>query len=556
MTAVSTVERKRLKWLLWGLSVGPTPILFLTILPQPLLSRELVPEEYTIIFLLFIPFAFAISFIKHHVLDVEVVINRTTVYALVLVGLLTTYAVIVASAAVVVAKTTDDYPFIVSAFAAIVVALLFQPARTRIQRFVDKRFFRVQYNFREAQRKFVEEIKRSLDVVHLAELIVARTDELLAVERIGFFTVREPDYRLRLLAHRNYDLLVRHSARFEVEKLKTRLQLPVAFGDKIEPGVAYESTNAEAFRRWGMAVVFPMMSETSEILGFLVLGEKKSGARFTPEDVDLLNTVTTQAGLAIERLTLQVKLMLEQAETQRLEELSRLKSYFVSSVSHDLKTPLTSIKMFAELLRSNKNVSPRKTREYLEIIEGESERLTRLITNVLDFAKVERGVKEYNFSEATLNQMVHDALRSLRYQLKMQRFALRVRLSKKDNVIQADRDAVVEALTNLLSNAMKYSTERKHITVSTFHRDGFAGVRVEDRGIGMSRGELKHIFDPFYRAKHEKAPGVGGVGLGLAIVRDVMEGHGGKIDVKSTLGKGSAFTLLFPLKETHRRNKR
>ncbi|MEE9288033.1 MAG: HAMP domain-containing sensor histidine kinase, partial [Bacteroidota bacterium] len=361
----------------------------------------------------------------------------------------------------------------------------------------------------------------------------------------------------RLLAHRNYDVLETRHVRFEVEKLKTRLQLPVALDEKVEPGVPFEQpADAEVFRRWGVAVGFPMTTESSEILGFLILGEKKSGRKFTVEDIDLLNTVTTQAGLAFERIGLQMKLMLERAETQRLQELNRLKSFFVSSVSHDLKTPLTSIRMFAELLQLNKKTSQTKTREYLQIIEGESERLTRLINNVLDFAKVERGVKEYSFSEARLNEMVRVALRTLQYPLKMQKFAVSVRLSKKEHVIRADPDAVVDAVINVVSNAMKYSSERKHITVSTIIRDGFAAVRVEDRGIGISGEGLEHIFDPFYRAKDEKSRGVGGVGLGLSLVQHVMDAHGGKVEVDSKLGKGSTFTLSFPLKEGERRSRR
>ncbi len=530
-TAGSTVERKKLKWILWGLVIGPTPFLLFSVLPERLFSTEFLPEEYTLVFLLVIPFAFAISFIKYHLLDIEVVINRTTAYGIVLGGLMILYTLVVILGAWIIGTNPEKLSLPVSVAAAIVLALLFDPCRRWVQRFVDRTFFRVRYYFREAQRKFVEAIKRSVDVVELAELIVSRLDDLFALQRVGFFTLKEPGDRIWLLAHRNYDLLATHRVRFEKEKLVSKLELPVALNEKIEPGVPFESADDQTFRRWGMAIVFPMVSERSEILGFLVLGEKKSGERFTAED------------------------MLEQAEAQRLEELSRVKSFFVSSVSHDPKTPLTSIRMFAELLHSKKKVSPKKSREYLEIIEGESERLTRLINNVLDFSKVERGVKEYNFSEAKLNEMVRVALRTVGYQVKLQKFALRVQFSKKDHVIRADPDAVVDAITNILSNAIKYSTERKYIAVSTFVRNDFAGVRVEDRGIGISPDGLKHIFDPFHRLKDEKSRGVGGVGLGLALVRHVMDAHGGTVEVKSAPGKGSAFTLSFPLKDTQSRRR-
>jgi len=260
-----------------------------------------------------------------------------------------------------------------------------------------------------------------------------------------------------------------------------------------------------------------------------------------------LHSITTQAGLTVERIVLQQKLLIEQAETQRLEELNKLKSYFVSSVSHDLKTPLTSIKMFAELLRTRNNISKSDTNEYLEIIEGESERLTRLINNVLDFAKIERGVKEYHFSEIELNALVRNVLRILRYQLKIEKCTVHEKLCDKECIINADKDALTEVLINLISNAIKYSHDEKEISIALSRRDGFVALRVADKGIGITSEEIPHIFEPFFRAREGKTHGAGGAGLGLTIVKHVIEAHGGKVEVQSTPGKGSEFTLLFPL---------
>ena len=142
--------------------------------------------------------------------------------------------------------------------------------------------------------------------------------------------------------------------------------------------------------------------------------------------------------------------------------------------------------------------------------------------------------------------MVQTALRALRYQLKLQKFSLRVRFTRKDRVIRADADAVVDALINILSNAMKYSVERKHIVVSTYRRNNYVAVSVQDRGVGISQKDLSHIFDPYFRSRDEMTKGIGGVGLGLSVVQHVMNAHGGKVEVSSSLGKGTTFTLLFP----------
>ncbi|MFQ5798413.1 MAG: sensor histidine kinase, partial [Bacteroidota bacterium] len=343
--------------------------------------------------------------------------------------------------------------------------------------------------------------------------------------------------------------------RFELEKLKTRLQLPIGLHEKIEPGVPYESADPEVFRRWGMALGFPMMSENSEILGFLVLGEKKSGQRFSVEDVDLLNTVTTHAGLAIERITLQFKLMLEHAEAQRLEELNRLKSDFVSYVSHELRTPLTSIKMFAELLKTGTRKLDKKAQEYVRIIEGESDRLNRMVNNILDSARIERGVKQFIFTDVDLRKITGDVLKSMRYQLEKHRFRVELKTSKRPLPIHADPDAVAQALINLVSNAIKYSTKRKYLKIALSRNSEWTFCRVADRGSGISEEVLPHLFEKFYRDPSHSLR-VQGVGLGLPLVKHIMEVHGGKVEVKSEIGKGSSFTLCFPLEKSDNQRRR
>ena len=548
--AATSSEKKKLRWILFGLCVGPTPFIFLWVLPLALGTLPLISENAFKLILLLVPTTFTISILRYRLLDIDVIINRSTVYFILLGILLTAYVGIVGGLATFVHTSS----VVTSAAAAVVVALVFEPMRQKVQHFVDKKFFRVQYNYREEQRKFVEGINQCLDVNQVADLIVGRTQELIAVERIGFFMLRQPGHRIQLLAHRRFDILERHGVRFEAESLRTDLKRIVALADYVEPGILHEPANAGVFRRWGMALVFPVLSGANEIFGFLVLGGKESGGRFTFEDIDLLRTVTIQAGLVIERITLQQQLLLKREEARRLEELNQLKSFFVSSVSHDLKTPLTSIKMFAELLRSKlgseqreQRLSPRKASEYLEIIEGESDRLARLINNVLDFTKMERGIKEYHFSSVEVHRVVKDVIKSLEYQFKINKFSLSTALSKKEYIICADADAIAEALINLISNAMKYSGERKELTVSTFDENDHVVIQLADKGIGISAENIVNIFEEFYRVRDSKTQRVGGVGLGLSIVKHIMDAHKGRVEVQSVVGEGSTFTLLFPL---------
>jgi len=278
------------------------------------------------------------------------------------------------------------------------------------------------------------------------------------------------------------------------------------------------------------------------------LGAKKAGSRFLHEDIDLLNTIAATAALTIDRIKLQEELIIEHIQSERLEELNKMKSLFVSNVTHELKTPLTSIKMFAELLKGKKDFESKKSQEYLEIIEGESDRLRRLIDNVLDFAKIERGIKTYDMSKIDFNKISLEVLQLMQYQFKMSLIALKTDIDPGENLITADKDAVEEAMMNILSNAIKYSEQNTSVTVSTFKRNSYTCFKVTDEGIGISESDLKNIFNPFFRTKDKDIIKAEGTGLGLSIVKHIVDAHGGKIEVESKPGKGTTFTLLFPNK--------
>jgi signal transduction histidine kinase len=296
-------------------------------------------------------------------------------------------------------------------------------------------------------------------------------------------------------------------------------------------------------------LVYAMKSEEGGILGILALGEKKSGTRYSLEDLDLLTTVTVQAGLQMHRIALQRRVLLEKMESARLEELSRLKSYFVSSVSHDLKTPLTSIRMFAELLEQRIASDDEESLKYLGIVEGECDRLSRLISNVLDFAKIEEGIKTYNFEPTELNSLVSHALDILQYQFRISGFTVQTELCETDCLFNGDADAIIEIMTNLLGNAIKYSGQKRLIRVTTASTGDAHQVAVSDQGIGIAAEDIPKLFRPFYRSNDDFVKKTGGAGLGLSLVKHIVEAHGGSIDVRSEPGHGSTFTVSFPAME-------
>jgi signal transduction histidine kinase len=286
-----------------------------------------------------------------------------------------------------------------------------------------------------------------------------------------------------------------------------------------------------------------------------VLALKPLHARehFEDEEISFIVNVCGQASQILERLILQETIILAQEARERSEELSELKSYFISSVSHELRTPLTSIRIFAEMLRSKDVSSRRRQREYLGIIEGESDRLSRLIGNILDFAKIERGVKEYSFSEVDIDKIVRRSELAMRYQFLQHSGKLRTKVERGLPSIEADGDALEEALLNLLSNSLKYSIKRKEVSVTVAERRGNIEITVADKGIGIPESELGNIFDRFYRVRDARTRQVGGAGLGLALVKHIIEAHHGTITVRSVVGSGTTFLIQLPINRKHRR---
>ena len=227
--------------------------------------------------------------------------------------------------------------------------------------------------------------------------------------------------------------------------------------------------------------------------------------------------------------------------------LARLKSDFVSNVSHELRTPLALIRLYAETLELGRITTQEKKQQYYRIIRKESERLTALINNILDFSRIEAGRKEYEFRNTDIAELVHNTLESYRYQIEQQGFAFEENIDSNLPAVPVDREAIARALVNLVNNALKYSGEEKFLGVKLYRENGVVKLEVADHGIGIARRDLSKIFEKFYRAGDPLVHNTKGSGLGLSLVRHITQAHGGDIAVESTPGKGSKFILSLPL---------
>ncbi|MFN0108399.1 MAG: sensor histidine kinase [Blastocatellia bacterium] len=258
--------------------------------------------------------------------------------------------------------------------------------------------------------------------------------------------------------------------------------------------------------------------------------------------------LTNLAFSALTALVLIGGIALALRTASRAMKLSQMKADFVSNVSHELRTPLASIRVFGEFLKMGRVKDQNKISEYGEYIETESRRLTQLINNILDFSKIESGQKTYQFEQANIEQVLADTLRTFEVVLEQNGFSIHLeKASQTLPPVVIDHEAMAQAFINLLDNAVKYSGESNHIDVAVAQQNGFVTIAVTDYGIGIASEEREKVFEKFYRVGNVLVHDVKGSGLGLSIVKHIVEAHQGKVTVESELGKGSAFVIHLPI---------
>jgi two-component system phosphate regulon sensor histidine kinase PhoR len=322
-----------------------------------------------------------------------------------------------------------------------------------------------------------------------------------------------------------------------------------------------------------IAAVFPRFFDVKSNYLYQVVderGELRYGHRFTTADhaeVPFADTLSSwrlrvgprdplpaprrtagvvQIGLAL--FVIVAALAVVVLAVRRERRVSQMKSEFISNVSHELKTPLSIISMFGELLSMGRVKTPEQGREYADIIRRESVRLSRLIDSVLDFAKIERGVDVYEFSEGQdLREVVERALEISRHRLERAEMTLDAVLDADLPLVTMDGNALTLAVQNLVDNALKYAAEGKHLGVRLRAVGDRVELEISDRGPGVPEDEREEVFERFYRSRTVRLKPIRGSGIGLALVKHIALAHGGDVEVRSGEdGVGACFRLWIP----------
>jgi two-component system phosphate regulon sensor histidine kinase PhoR len=226
--------------------------------------------------------------------------------------------------------------------------------------------------------------------------------------------------------------------------------------------------------------------------------------------------------------------------------LQQRNAEFVSAVSHEMKTPLAGIKAYVELLVDGDAEDQRTREEFLEVINSQADRLQRLVDNLLNLARIEAGVVNVSKAARSLNELLEEAFHVVQPSAEAKQIELRSELSPMYLGVLADRDMLLQAVINLLANAVKYTPGGGRVTLRSRLENDHVRVEVQDTGVGLSEEDCQRVFEKFYRVKKNKEM-ASGTGLGLPLAKHIVEDvHGGRLWVESTLGEGSTFIVTIP----------
>lgn len=533
-------QKAQIKWILYGLFFGVGPLVFLYQLPRFLFQRPLISEELAPVFLILIPVTFAVSILRFKLMNVELVINRSLVYSILTVFSIGFYLLFVQVLQAFFSKTFDIRQSTISVIGALAVALAFNPARKRIQEFVDRSFFRSSYDYKKSILSFNERAHRIVRKTHLVDFFLMKVNKTIPLDDMGLRVFSIESGRQKVLIERGkkdklapFGPNVARSDRISARRKGVLTELGLDFS--IENSI--EEKNLD--------MIIPLPFRTASLAGYVVLGKKKSGAKFSGDDIELLLTLAETFALNLERIHLQEEVIYERAEKEKYDELNRMKTEFISNVSHEIRTPMSSIHGMSEVLQQGKIKGKEKREEILDLMADECSRLSRFLHNILDYGKIEQNMKVYNFKKTDVSRVVDDILSLYAYRLRSLGFTVKKQKPENPVRLDIDPDAIKQALTNLIDNAIKYSSKKREIDVAIVEINKHVEIRVQDKGIGIPEQEQRKIFNGFYRVADAQQLAPKGVGLGLKIVKTIMEAHGGDVRVDSRMGKGSTFSLVF-----------
>lgn len=614
--APSASQSRQARWLLIGIVAGTLPQAIFMAIPR--VTDIAVPYvHFSAYTLCLIPICYVVAIVRHRLMDIELIINRSVVYTLVSGFALVIYLLCIQGLTLFFHRPTRSWAL--TAVSVLIAALLFAPAKARIQKLIDRAFDREAYNYRQTLLTLSQTLHSILDLEILVYTLLRQVTEAM---HIGQGVV------MQRMSSDETQFLPEAYVGMEMPLTGTQLRLAPPLVDLLKSArkpldftnIPFDENSIEIIDTSASpgnlsdvllsllrsAVWIPFVTRTKDqenLVGLLVLGGKLSEEPYTQSDLDLLGILAHQGATAVENATLYAQLnarteAMEQARKQlmatylntyggtmpvseqseawlgremgkdivtdfnnisdalkashdQLMQLDRLKSLFLDNVSHELRTPLTHIKGFVDnMLDGVGGTISLKQKDYLMRVEENCDRLIRLINDLLDLSRTESGKMTLQLEPIQLRPILKEAVDGMQTAARQKGISVGLDCTP-DVVAFVDTDKMKQILTNLLDNAVKYTGDdgRIHVGV-TIPSKGEVQVCIEDTGVGIPDTDVNLIFDRFHRATDSKGGSVGGIGLGLPIVKNLVELHGGRIWAKSEVGKGSRFHFTLKREES------
>ncbi len=567
MATDDPVVRQRAKVVLFSIGVSFTGVAAVLVGTNFL---RVITIYWAFIPLTFFPLSMAYAIVKHNLFDADVFIVRSSSY-LAVSALVMFISLLLISGFSLALRDISGFSSEIAALGTIfIMVVVFRPLRDHVDLAIERRFFRDKYEY---QRAISEAGKILGSYIELDELLGKMLDTVMDAIKIarGFILLREREggqFKLYALRDRSGgvpddpDPTYYRSLDYEIEGIEhplfRRLEIE---GRAIQMNDIEEMPESDPDRlpmlrlmhELEIVAVIPVLFQ-EELIGILGLGPKMTGAWYSSGDEEILEALMTQTAVSIEnaKKVEELKRMVQiETSYHELKKLDEMKDNFLSMVSHDLRTPMTGIVAYAQIIRSGlDDLGKEEQAKYLDVIIKQSKRLTRLINNLLDIQRLEAGKMTMASDPVDLKAVIRDAREAFRALAREKDVALRRETAEEDAVVIGDRDRLDQVLVNLLSNAMKFTPPGGEVTVSLALERGdrpLARVTVADTGPGVAEELRERLFDKFQQGDKLMRDKEQGSGLGLALVRQIVERHGGEVGVKSEPGRGSEFYFTLPL---------
>lgn len=552
----SKENRKRVLWILGSFIFGNIPFLFLWTLPLICGLNPPFIEEINYIFLLIIPISCAISIVRYQLFDIEVIVNRGIVYSIITGIIIISYLIIVVGISHILYTQSPQTSNLLAIAFTVVVAILFAPLKNRVQVFVDKTFYRVKYSYQLTMQDFSKNLTLAKNSNKLPSLLLEHINLAIPCDRIALIIKSNGKYILQGsqgITSNNQKCLVFSQSDDIVQQLKknNKTLIREGRGDYIDAALLPSHSCLELL---DIELIVPIFVQ-NKLKAFMLFGKKSAGTRFTYQDLELIIPMAEEGILTMDRLNIQAVMLLEKSAKERLAELNRLKSEFVSHVSHELKNPLTSISLSVNNLLNGIPEKPKPGVEnYLKMIQECSSYLEHMITNLLDITKIEADKIDINTEKIKLKKYYQSIHKIILPHAQEKGIQFQEDISENLTVF-ADRNWLRAIFINLIDNAIKYTHENDiiHIKADFLSRNlkkedspSFIEISIIDHGIGIPVYKQKIIFNQFERIKSKSQKRIHGLGLGLYIVHKLIALHGGNIKVESYPDEGSKFTFTLP----------